>query len=150
QRHLHVLAGAERGQQVVGLEDEPDVAPHALEQAFAPAPQLAPQDAQAAVLGGAQPGHEGEERGLPRARGPGHDHDLPRPDLGGDVEEDLPAQGPVAVVMVDLLDDDGDGGAGHSQNTEAGSAERTLRRAMMPESVHMPRVRASTMAAVPG
>ena len=58
--HPHVLLDVECRQQVVALEDVPDPPPHLDEGAFASAAQLLAEDAQAALLPGAERSHQSE------------------------------------------------------------------------------------------
>jgi hypothetical protein len=109
QRELHVPQRAQRPQQVVGLEDVADGAPHAHPFRLRAVAQLAAEHAHVAVLGRAQPADEGEQRRLPGAGGAGQDEDLAGLDGQLEVEEDLLAQGarPVEVVHAGEGDDGG-------------------------------------------
>ena len=69
--------------------------------------ELALVDDQAPLLQGPEAADQGQERGLARARGAGHDHDLAPADLEPVVVQDLPAALPLAVVVVEPSDGDG-------------------------------------------
>ena len=66
QRHRHVLDGAELRQQVVELEDEPDVpVPERDPLVVAGGGQLGPRDRDAAPVDGVEPAHTVQQRALP-------------------------------------------------------------------------------------
>jgi hypothetical protein len=147
ERGLHVLAAGEGLEQVVGLEDVADSRAHLRERRFVGVPQLASEDAQASLLGGAQCADEREQRRLPGARGPGEDDDLALADLRAEVGEHLPTKLAFAEGVGEMIDDDRR--FAHPK-TSAGSAERTLRSAIRAATPHMPTVRAKTTRARSG
>ena len=100
QRHLHVLQGGERLEQVVGLEDEAQLAPQGDQLAGRGAVQLAPQHLQAALLHGAERADERQQRGFARAGRAGHDDDFAAGHVEIVVEEHLLLQLALAEVML--------------------------------------------------
>ena len=107
ERHFHVLPGGQRLEEVMGLEDEPQLAAQ-LDQLVRRGPaQLPPQDRQAPLLHGPQRSDKGQQRGLSRAGGTGHDDDLAAGNFEAVVEEDLFFQFPLAEGMLHVGDPHG-------------------------------------------
>ena len=104
--HLDVLARGERVEQVVGLEDESDVAAHLHHRLRAGAAQLLVQNAEAAVLHRAQGADQSQEGRFSRTGGPRADDDLAREYLRRDVEQDLLPELPLAEVVIQVADRD--------------------------------------------
>ena len=106
-RHLHVLQGRERLEQVVGLEDETQVSPQGNHFAGRGPVQFPPQHVQAAFLHRAQRADERQQRGLARARRAGHDDDLAAGHREVVVEEHLLLQLALAKIVLQLADPHG-------------------------------------------
>src|SRR5579862_1933409 len=143
-RHLDVLAGGQRVEQVVMLKDVADLPPHTHEIGLGGVAQLVPEHAQASGLRGAERADQREERRLPRPRRPGEDDDLPRLDGERYLVENLLAERAAPVVVADPIDDDER--VGCHQKISAGSAARSFRIAISPETTHMAAVRPKTSA----
>jgi hypothetical protein len=79
---------------------------------------------------------------FPDPDGPGEDHDLARLHRERDVVEDLLAERAAPEVMAHAVEDDER--LGRHQKISAGSAARSFRIAMRPETQHMTTVRPST------
>jgi hypothetical protein len=92
--HLDVLANGEGCQQVVSLENEPDVAAHIGQYLGAGIVQFLVQRQQTPLLNRAQSSCEREERGLAGTGRPGVNDNLPGHDVGADIEQDLLSQRP--------------------------------------------------------
>ena len=149
QRHLHILVGGQRLEEVVHLEDKADVAPDAHQPARPEPGEIMAEDVDPALLQRAQRADQGQQCGLARARRAGHHHQLPGLDREPDVEQHLVLRVALAIGEIDAVDPHDrvrleagfdQGGSGH-QKTSAGSAAITRRIARMADSRHMPRVR---------
>jgi hypothetical protein len=158
-RHLDVLVGRQRVEQVVRLEDEPDVAPYRGQLAPAEMRQVAAQHLDLAALDRAQGADQRQEGGLAGAGGAAEDDALTRHNCHRDIEQDLVLRRAAAEGVVEAGDAHDDlfcrrraGGAftGIHQNTSAGSAATTRAIASAAARRHMPRVRARLTATMRG
>ena len=107
QRHLHVLQGGERLEQVVGLEDKAQLASQVDQSAGRGPVQFASQHLQAALLHGAQRADERQQRGFARAGGAGHDDDFAAGHVEVVVEEHLLLQVALAEIVLQVVDPHG-------------------------------------------
>ena len=158
QRHLDVLVGRQRLEQIVHLEDEPDLAPHADQFARAEMRQVAAEHLEPALLQRAQRADQRQQRGLSGPGRAGHHDQLSGQDVEADVEQHLEARLALAIKEVERLGAYqrsaagfqhvariGDHGRIH-QNTSAGSTAITRRIARAAEIRHIPRVNAKLIA----
>jgi len=105
-RHFHVLKRGQRSEQIVKLEDEADIAAHLYEISLAQPRQPVSENRDLSFLNLADRTDEGEERGLARAGGAGHHHELARTYCQRVVEQDLVAGVVLAKGMIKMLDAD--------------------------------------------
>ena len=148
QRHLHILVGGQRFEEIVHLEDKADVAPDMHEIAGGQPGEIMAHQVDPALLDRAQRADQGQQRGLPRARRAGHHHQLPGLDRKPDVEQHLVLCVALAVVKIDGVDphhrvrlEVGFVEDRSHQKTSAGSAAITRRIARSADMTHMTRVR---------
>src|SRR5262249_35571590 len=152
-RHLDVFQGAERVEQIVHLENEPDVASHGDEIAALQARQVAAENFDPSGLHRAQRANQGQQGRLPGSGRTGHDDELTRFNLDAVVEQHLVARTTFAKEMTDFVDPHGRprflGVEIRHRNNSAGSAASTRLTASKPESTHIPMVRARVPTEMP-
>src|SRR5204862_992208 len=99
-RHLDVLAGRQRRQQIVGLKNETDVPPHVRECQGIGVTKFLFQREQTAFLNGAKSPCQRQQRCLARSRRTRIDHYFARKNVGGNVEEDLLSQSSRTEIVI--------------------------------------------------
>src|SRR5262249_30623808 len=103
-RHLDVLIGRQRFEEIVGLEDESDV-PANGDEFLARHPRQAPvEERDCALLHRAQGADQADERRLARARGAGHHDQLSSTDFDAVLEQDLISRFPFPEIVIDPVD----------------------------------------------
>ncbi len=149
-RHLDVLVGGQRLEQIMHLKDEADVAAHPNQRIAGQLRQIVSEHLDASVLHAPQRPDQRQERRLPRPGRAGHHHELPGRHVETDIEQHLIARLAFAVPEIDGFGAQRGGAGnrldvsqfGHHQNTSAGSARITRRIARAAEIRHMPTVSA--------
>ena len=107
QRQLHVAEGGEHRDQVVHLEDEPDVArPPGGELRAAQPADLVPGHGDAARAGDVEAAHEVEQRGLAGAAGAHEGHEVALVHAQVHALQDVQLLGPAPVGLGDVPHDD--------------------------------------------
>ena len=106
QSHQHVLPRSQAVVQVVGLEHDADAPPQAHLGVLVGAVELGAEQADAAPVDVAQAGHQGEKRGLARARRPHQHGQRAARDRERDVEQRLYARVAGTEIVVEMADDD--------------------------------------------
>src|SRR5271170_8509637 len=103
-RHLDVFEGGQRVEQIVHLENEPDLAAYSDEIVGAEMRQIAAEQRNPPLLHRTQGADQGQQGGLPGAGRAGHHHELAWRDLDPVVEQDLVARRSLSVKVVQPLD----------------------------------------------